>query len=71
MLGPVFTAQHSDARVLEQLLYKWATARGVVGEVIVENFRKLAETGWRPTEAEVLRDVGRLFGGAYEEFMAK
>jgi hypothetical protein len=32
MLGFAFTAQHSDARVLEQLLYKWHTARQVIVE---------------------------------------
>lgn len=39
--------------------------------VVVDNFLKLAESGWRPTAAEVARDVKRLLGGAYEEFMAK
>ncbi len=29
MLGTAFTAQHSDARVLEQVLYKWAHSRQV------------------------------------------
>ena len=27
MLGTAFTAQHSDARVLDQLLYKWRHSR--------------------------------------------
>jgi hypothetical protein len=33
VLGTGFTAQHSDARVLDQLLYKWAHSRRVIGEV--------------------------------------
>ena len=32
MLGFSFTAQHSDARVLEHILYKWNTARAVIVE---------------------------------------
>jgi len=28
-------------------------------------------TGWRMTRGEIQRDVKRLLGGAYEEFMAK
>jgi hypothetical protein len=39
--------------------------------VVVANYLKLAASGWRPTAKEVTRDVGRLLGGAYEEFMEK
>jgi hypothetical protein len=31
----------------------------------------LAQTGWKLTREEVRRDVERLLGGAYEEFMQK
>jgi hypothetical protein len=31
----------------------------------------MVETGWQVTKREMRRDVRRLFGGAYEEFMAK
>ena len=31
LLGHSFTAQHSDARVLEQLLYKWQDTRVMLG----------------------------------------
>jgi len=71
MLGLAFTAQHSDARVLEQLIYKWAHARKEIADTVCESFRKLASSGWRPSEAEIQRDVRRLMGGAYEEFMLK
>ena len=33
MLGSAFTAQHSDCRVLEQLLYKWKHSREVIIKV--------------------------------------
>ena len=71
MLGSAFTAQHSDARVVDQLLYKWSHARTVIAQVLGEEYKKLIESGWAPTRAEVRRDVKRLFGGSYEEFMAK
>ena len=71
MLGTSFTAQHSDARVLDQLVYKWSHSRAVIANVLVEEYSKLVETGWKPSRAELRRDVGRLFGGSYEEFMAK
>jgi hypothetical protein len=71
MLGTAFTAQHSDSRVLDQLLYKWSEARRILADVLVEKYSALFDTGWRPTEAEIRRDVRRLLGGAFEEFLAK
>ena len=71
ILGTGFTAQHSDARVLDQLLYKWTHSRRVIGEVLAEEYALVARTGWKVTRGEVRRDVVRLLGGAYEEFMRK
>ena len=71
MLGTAFTAQHSDARVLDQLLYKWPHSRSVIAKVLVEEYSKLIRSGWSPSRAEIRRDVSRLFGGSYEEFMEK
>ena len=71
MLGTAFTCQHSDARILDQLIYKWAHSRSVVASVLSAEYKKLADSGWRMTRAEIRRDVKRLFGGSYEEFMAK
>ncbi|CAM9609810.1 unnamed protein product [Chrysoparadoxa australica] len=71
LLGTAFTAQHSDARVLDQLLYKWNHSRHVICQVLAEQYVNLVATGWGVTREEIRRDVGRLFGGAYEEFLAK
>jgi len=71
MLGTACTLQHSDARVLDQLLYKWPHCRAVIASVLQEEYSKLAVTGWVPTRAEIRRDVERFFGASYEEFMAK
>lgn len=71
MLGTSFTAQHSDARVLDQLVYKWAHSRSVIADVLSEEMEKLCVAGWSPTRIEIRRDVTRLLGGSYEEFMAK
>ncbi|KAG7340168.1 hypothetical protein IV203_037250 [Nitzschia inconspicua] len=71
MLGTAFTAQHSDARVLDQLLYKWPHSRGVIAAVLAEQYEKLILSGWAPTRGEIRRDVQRLFGKSYEEFMGK
>ena len=71
MLGTSFTAQHSDCRVLDQLLYKWPHSRAVVAEVLKEEYEKLIQTGWDVTRAELRRDLKRLFGGSYLEFLQK
>jgi hypothetical protein len=71
MLGTAFTVQHSDARVLDQLVYKWAHARAVVAQALVQQYSQLISCGWKPSRFEIRRDVARLFGGSFEEFMAK
>jgi hypothetical protein len=68
MLGLSFTPQHSDARVLDQLIYKWRHSREVIAFVLMEKYDDLAYAGWMPTEAEIKRDVADLFGGAFEKF---
>ncbi|OEU18027.1 hypothetical protein FRACYDRAFT_184859 [Fragilariopsis cylindrus CCMP1102] len=71
MLGTAFTAQHSDSRVLDQLLYKWPHSRAVIASVLTEEYTKLIESGWSLTRGELRRDIQRLFGSSYEEFMSK
>jgi hypothetical protein len=71
LLGTAFTAQHSDARVLDQLLYKWSHSRAVLADVLADQYAALFDTGWRPSEAEVRRDVRQLLGGSFEAFLAK
>ena len=71
MLGTAFTAQHSDARVIDQLIYKWSHSRAIIAEVLSKEMFKLVQSGWTPTRAELRRDVQRLFGASYEEFMNK
>jgi hypothetical protein len=70
LLGVGVTPQHSDCRVLDQLVYKWAHSRPILGKVLAEKYEDLAATGWEPTRAEVERDVHQLLGGALETFLA-
>lgn len=68
LLGFSFTAQHSDARVLDQILYKWDHSRRIIARVLIEKYTELVAAGWEETAAEVERDVRLLFGGAFKEF---
>jgi hypothetical protein len=69
LLGLSFTAQHSDARVLDQILYKWDHSRKIIARVLIEKYEDLLATGWDPTTEEIQRDVRALFGGSYREFL--
>jgi len=71
LLGLSFTPQHSDARVLEQVVYKWRHSRQVIAAVLADKYAALAATGWEPAEGEIERDVRDLFGGAFERFLAR
>jgi hypothetical protein len=71
LLGLSVTPQHSDARVLDQILYKWEHSRRVIAKVLTDKYADLADTGWEPTPAEIQRDVKQLFGGAFEAFLAR
>lgn len=68
LIGLSFTPQHSDARVLEQIIYKWQHSRRIIVQVLVEKYSDLAKTGWHVTRAEIERDVKELFGGNFERF---
>ena len=70
LLGLSFTAQHSDARVLDQVVYKWRHSRRIVADVLAEKYATLAQTGWPPSRADIERDVKEVFGGAFERFCA-
>ncbi|HWH68157.1 MAG TPA: hypothetical protein VNT26_02120, partial [Candidatus Sulfotelmatobacter sp.] len=71
LLGLSFTPQHSDARVLDQIVYKWQHSRRLLAEVLVDKYSALAQTGWIVSHAEIERDVKDLFGGAFERFCAR
>jgi hypothetical protein len=69
LLGLSFTPQHSDARVLDQVLYKWSHSRKVIGDVLAAKYEDLEATGWTPTDREIARDIEGLFGGNFRAFL--
>ncbi len=62
-LGLTMIPQHSDARVLDQLIYKWSHCRRIIAEVLAEKYSDIAIAGWPVTEADIKRDVNRILGG--------
>lgn len=71
LLGLSYTPQHSDARVLDQVIYKWAHSREIITNVMMEKYLDLCATGWQPTEAEIRRDAAALLGGNFWEFIKR
>lgn len=68
LLGLSFTPQHSDARVLDQVIYKWEHSRQILADALVCKYADLAASGWWVTEPEIRRDVEELLGGAFLRF---
>ena len=71
LLGTSFIPQHSDARVLDQLLYKWEHSRRVLSAVLAEKYGDLLDTGRRVTEGHVARDVKLMLEGNFTEFLGR
>ena len=71
LLGSAFTAQHSDCRILDQILYKWKHSRAVISTVLEDQYVRLYKSGWNLEGDEIVRDVQRVLGGSFEEFLAK
>lgn len=68
LIGLSFTPQHSDARVLDQLIYKWQHSRRIIASALADKYADLAQTGWEISRQEIERDVTNLFGGNFERF---
>jgi hypothetical protein len=71
LLGPSFTAQHSDARVLDQMIYKWAHSKKIIGDALFEKYSDLLASGWALDEKELERNVAGLLGGNFRAFLKK
>jgi hypothetical protein len=69
LLGTSFIPQHSDARVLEQLIYKWKHARREIADVLCDTYERLLLSGRAVTAEEISRDVNRMFSGNAREWI--
>jgi hypothetical protein len=68
LLGTSFIPQHSDARVLDQLLYKWEHSRGIIAKVLADKFTDLATAGRPPQQAEIEKTVALMLGDNFRQF---
>ena len=63
LLGTSCVPQHSDARILDQLLYKWTHSIRAITPVLASKYDDLQNAGWPLTEADIRKDVANMFGG--------
>ena len=71
MLGASFVPQHSDARVLEQVIYKWKNTRRTLAPILTRSYELLAQDGRTATRAEIRRDIDRMFRGNFERWVRR
>ena len=68
LLGTSFVAQHSDARIIDQLIYKWDHSRRIIAAVLTEKYAAAIEAGFKLTGEHIMRDVRLLLRDNYRHF---
>lgn len=68
MLGPSFIPQHSDARILEQVIYKWHNTRRTMAPILAHAYELLIQDGRGVTREEIHRDINKLFRANFANF---
>jgi hypothetical protein len=63
LLGLTMIPQHSDARVLDQLIYKWSHSRELITEVLAEKYYDIMRAGWPVKKSDMKKDVEYILGG--------
>ncbi len=69
MLGTSFIPQHSDARIVDQLIYKWSHSRLLIADALYESYAGLWREGRRVTGKEIERDAEKLFSGNFRDWV--
>ena len=69
LLGTTFIPQHSDARVLEHLIYKWQHSRRVIADCLYNSYEQLLSVGRSVDRSMISRDVEKLFVGNFSRWV--
>ena len=69
MLGFSFVPQHSDARVLEQVIYKWKNTRRTMAPILTNTYQLLAEDGRPVSRQDIRQGINKLFRANFERFV--
>jgi hypothetical protein len=68
LLGTSFIPQHSDARVLEQVIYKWRNTRRTLAPILSNAYELMRSDGGAISRRDIQRDVNRLFRSNFENW---
>lgn len=71
LLGTTFIPQHSDARILDQLIYKWHHSRKILAKVLTDKYSDLMDTGWRVSKDDIQRDVRNFLADNFRSFLTR
>ncbi len=71
MLGLSMVPQHSDCRVLDQLIYKWSHSKEIIAGVLIDKYNDIIRTGWTIEESEIKRDVADLLRNNFWRFVGR
>jgi len=69
LLGSTMIPQHSDARILDQLIYKWAHSRRAISRALSASYSRLVADGYPLTRKQIDRDVERMFSGNFRRWV--
>ena len=70
LLGTNFIAYHSDARVLEHLIYKWSNFKNILTEVLTDKYYSLLKSGWNINFEEIKKDISALLHNNFNNFIS-
>ena len=60
LLGFNFIPQHSDARVTDQLIYKWSHFKVILNKILFSHYSELILRGFKISEEKIITDVNKL-----------
>jgi len=69
LLGATTIPQHSDARILDQLIYKWQHSRRTICRALCATYSRLMADGYPLTRKQIDRDVERMFSGNFRKWV--
>ncbi|MGO8732793.1 MAG: glucuronate isomerase [Terriglobia bacterium] len=69
MLGATVIPQHSDARILDQMIYKWAHSRRAISRALYESYSRLVADGYPVIRKQIDRDVARMFSSNFRRWV--
>jgi len=71
LLGLSMIPQHSDARIIDQLIYKWDHSRDLIAKVLTDKYTDLAAAHWPLTDQDIQRDVKLLLHDNFVNFLGR